>query len=96
MKTKLDRAIEQTLRRWEEKLDRTLGIKTNGFLVCGFCKEYQFEYTQCGSCPVYKIEKGHCNFTVVDNSGIVGLPIDSEKRIPGILAILVYVHGFKQ
>lgn len=92
MKSKLLRAIEETV-RWYE----TLAV--DGWQMgkcCPLCDAYEGEQ-DCGLCPIYKLEadKGEtgdcCDFAYqLMNIAMTGWDGD----IPSCLAIMVYVWGF--
>ncbi len=99
MTTKLDRAVKQTLKKWDFILDSAMGIETGSIPTCGFCHEYQdtrgFGISVCRRCPVYKLEKDHCIQAVYAFAGISAFEPSRTYPLPAVLAILVYVHGFK-
>ncbi|MFH1740691.1 MAG: hypothetical protein ABIH23_16910 [bacterium] len=84
---KINRAVDQTLDRW----DVILSEGAYGSLPeCGFCKYYHNPdagWGECGGCPISKTEDDWC----LGDTGIERASLD----IPGILAIMIYVEGFR-
>jgi hypothetical protein len=92
MKSKLQRAVEQTAKRWCNNAFRRDGGTDDGDFYCGFCKQYRAEKVSvddCVGCPVYKLEHCWC-----DEPG-TGLRAAMTSDDPvDALAIAVYAWGF--
>ncbi len=80
--TKLQKAVEQTVDRYEEF------ATGEDIIMCGFCRVYN---NSCEVCPVFLLD-GYCDTEDTE----LGREIDSARGhdIESCLAIMVYVWGF--
>jgi len=99
MKTKLQRAVDATLEKYDELLERELRYRVTYKLGCGFCREYRsHRQDSCGDCPAHAVEPG-----ILSNpTRLRCLPIlrrisimhGGGHAIPALLAAMCYLWGF--
>jgi hypothetical protein len=83
--TKFQKALKQTIKRWENRGLRALGIEDWAIISCGFCRSYG------------RSAGGSCNECPIDN-GVCCMSLSYDKNLDVIfpLAVLVYLHGFEE
>ena len=76
--------MESVILDWQE--GSIVSIYTG--LNCAICQAYWKPLRRCRDCPINQLD-GHCatsKFNIISNG----------NDIPGLLAIMVYLHGFKE
>ena len=89
MKSKLLKAVEQTVNRYYNRL-----LVPYDYLSCGFCSHFQDD--DCSKCPIYKLEEECCDSSNVAYPGTLHYTWNNGMGgdIESCLAIMVYVWGF--
>ncbi|MFH1740693.1 MAG: hypothetical protein ABIH23_16920 [bacterium] len=88
---KINRAVDQTMEKWNTVLSNRMHDSFESYPKCGFCTYYhnpEAGWGECGGCPIAKTEDDWC---YGECTGIERASLD----IPGILAIMIYVEGFR-
>jgi len=90
--TKLEKAVEQTVKRYE-----CFAVNKRPQKYCGFCDQFWesskcITDEECSKCPIFQTERGYCDKT---NSGRDEVKFAAMKNnIEACLAVMVYIWGF--
>ena len=99
MKTKLQRAVDATLEKYEEFLEKAQDLKfgQSDFWDsgCAFCKAYPGRYgNPCWGCPIDQVDGSENDVGCIPVLRELEDEAAMGDTVPAILAAMIYLWGF--